>query len=350
MSTLREQIREKLLLFLALGAVALWMLYKLLHEVAPVVFLRLDSSYCRRGGSFGYAVLGLGLGAAAGAVAAQRRYRLPRLILAAAAALVLALLGVSQLGEIGSSIAPDDSTTTTTVADDDLAATSAAAAEIPADAMTPAETAPRMDTISTVAEGWHRVSVEATALQASWLDSLAAPQVALAAGDMVRLLRRTHGWAKVATSVPVRTGWLRVAALGPMFTEEPAAAEQPAADEPETAAAAPPDPEASEAEAPTPAPDHPTGHQEHHGMVGKFHATYSLDWQPSGVLSGTYFFAEQPTNTYRLTGAVAPDGELHLLEFTRGRQSARCTLQRQEAGYSGRMYNTDGREFDMTLE
>lgn len=355
MSTLGEKFRKNPLLFLLLGAAMLWVTYRVLEEAAPAVFLQLDGSYGRLGGSFGYALLGLGLGAAAGAIAAQRRYRLNRAILAGAAGLMLLLAYLASLGSTGTSTyisASDLQPAETSVAE----VTDSSSANEPADASTPQAI---LDTSSTAVQEWRQVTERMAPMHLKWADSLRAPVAYLYQGDTVRLLRRAHGWAQVVsiTGTPL-TGWVRLAGLGAMAgrEEQPKAAvepekqtavetDEPAVDAPEADESGVNTPEASAASI-----EHPTGHREHHGQVGQLYATYSLDWQTNGELSGSYFYNEKPNTIYRLTGSVSPSGELHLLEFTRGRQSARCTLQWQGNGYQGTMHNTDGQQFDMTLE
>lgn len=343
MSVLGEKFRKNPLLFLLLVAVALWFTYQLLAVASPALFLRLDASYGRAGGAFGYALLGLGLGAAAGAIAAQRRYRLNKLILVGAGGLALLLVGLAQLGnsEASTYIATEDLQPTATEGE-------AVAAEPPTEEL-PAEpgAVATSDTSSLAAEGLQQITVRVAPLRSYWSDSLQAPVAYLHEGDTVRLLRRAHAWALVSNATTV--GWMRLAGLGP-YEKDPAPEVVARAEEMNEQEVKPAASTTHSVETPTAAVEHPTGHQEHHGRVGQLNATYSLDWQPGGELSGSYFYDNTPTTIYRLTGYVSPEGELHLLEFTRGRQSASCTLTKQAAGYLGTMRNVDGREFEMALD
>ncbi len=103
------------------------------------------------------------------------------------------------------------------------------------------------------------------------------------------------------------------------------------------------------ASVPTPAANWPTGHRQHTGQVDNSDVTYAIDWQDNGELSGTYYYNQSPGAIHRLTGAANAAGELRLLEVTRGKQSARCVLQRQNDGYVGTMSNSDGRQMPMSL-
>ncbi|MGI4870729.1 MAG: hypothetical protein ACRYFX_06055 [Janthinobacterium lividum] len=337
----------------------LLMLSSGLGQLSLALFRHLDTSYGRLGGLYGYVLLGLGLGAAAGAVAAQQRFRLNKLILVVAGTAVLLLGSLVFVGATRrhrstsgstreqSPPATETSRTTDAPAPEVATATDEAPPEAP-DPVAPAEA----DTTSQPAQGLRRVAVGHVPLRTAWTDSLAAPVAHLQKADTVRLLRRTHHWAQViktgADSTDAPTGWVHLAALRPLRARATATKRPPVklAPTPPQAASEP----VAVAPAPTtPVPAHPTGHQKYTGRIGQLTATYLLDWQADGTLSGSYFYDQKPEIVYRLTGALKTNGELHLVEFTRGRQSARCVLQRQAVGYAGTMSNTDGQQFAMSL-
>ena len=364
----------KTALYLGLAGVGLLLGWQLLLVLSAglgtlslALFEGFDASYGQLGGLYGYGLLGLGLGAAAGAVAAQQRFRLSKLVMVVAVAAIALLLGSAvwvgtRDGRVNAlpreqSVPASASNATAESAASQVSAAPAptteslppATAPIPADSVATVEVV-ETDTTSQPAQGLRRVVVGYASLRTSWADSLAPPEAQLREADTVRLLRQAHHWARVvrtgADSAAAPTGWLRLAALRPLRTPAPAAPKRqlprpapvPQVDAPAPAAAAPA------------APVHPTGHQQYTGYIGQLQATYFIDWQANGVLSGSYFYNQKPAIVYRLTGEVAADGALHLLEFTRGRQSARCVLQHQAGGYAGTMFNTGGQQLAMSLE
>ena len=349
---------------LAVGA-GLWLLQKVYTVGLAVGFdavLALDASAYGRllapAAWPGYTLLGLGLGGAAGAVAAQRRFRLTPGIAWGAAALGLALLALVGYGNAAADtlavLERTTTTETTTTAADETAVT------LPADAAIPTETAAYLapDTTSQPADGWMQVAVQSAPLRTDWTDSTAAPVDYLQPDDWVRVLRRVRHWALVQGPADrLAVGWMRTQALANLRLSAPplaaAASKTTETDEPaeapEATNPAPAEAAAAAAMSAT-APAWPTGHREYTGQTGNFHARYALDWQPNGELSGTYRLDEQPGLVLRLTGAPAADGALHLAEFTRGKLTARCVLQRQGEGFAGTMFNTDGRQFEMTLD
>ena len=366
----------KPLLYIVLGLTALWpvwkllrLLYSVLGYAAANLFLGLDLSYGRlgAGGWPGYALLGLGLGAAAGAVAAQRRFRLNGLIVVAAATFALALLSVVYIGTTARSSDADAPQATTEEAaapaetkETDLAdaaepPTATVRQARPSGSKTASKPARLVYAVSQPAHGLRQVAVSFAPLRPNWADSLARPQTYLHKADTVRLLRRAQQWVKVAqvttASATASTGWIRAAALQPLRA---AAAPKPRRATPTVAATAaaatavtakPVAPVAAAA-----AVNWPLGHRQYTGRVGQLPVAYSLDWQKDGVCSGSYAYDSKPGTVYRLTGAGTASGELRLVEFTRGRQSARCVLQRQGVGFVGTMFNTDGQQFSMSLE
>ncbi|AMR28310.1 hypothetical protein A0257_15255 [Hymenobacter psoromatis] len=350
-----------LLLVLAiwLGWKVLLITYYALSYAGLNTMLALDlSAFGRLSASHwpGYAGLGAGLGAAGGAIAARRRFGLGRPVEVLGWIAIVLLLGLIYATTEVETAAEN----TTTVVEGPTAPATTVSPTPPA----PAEVreqpivkyAPAPDTSSTAAEGWQQIVVRVAPLRASWVDSSAKPFAYLHAGDTVQLVRRAHAWAQVANSL-AGSGWVRRASLGPLAEEdEPAPAE-------EQALTPPAQPRATLAKASTQAkpavrPDtaapaitaaRPVGHQQCSGTVDNLAVKYSLDFQKTGVLSGYYYYQQQPGKVYRLTGSLAPSGELQLLEFTRGRQSARCVLQRQGNDYAGTKYAIVGGQVPMTL-
>lgn len=346
-----------------LGFVLLKFLYFASCYLAVNLFVGMDlSSYGRIGtsGWAGYALLGLGLGAAGGAIAAQRRFRLNKLVSIGAVAMGLILCSFVFIGNTVSSVAatkllpPSEvaSVTTPSETTTEISEVKEPSAKLAA------------DTTSQPADGWLRVIVSYAPLRSDWTDSTAAPQTYLREEDSVQVLRKTHGWAQVIRSgsnpASARVGWIRLAGLGPLpepKTDEPARPQQTAVEvsRKPSAAASTRDSAESNSERGISEPVAtsfalPTGHRQHTGEIGKLAVTYSLDWQPSGLLTGSYYYDKDPSAIYRLTGAANATGELRLVEFTRGRQSARCELKLQDGMYVGTMFNTDGRQFPVSLK
>ena len=358
--------------YLGLGALGLWLGWQLLlvlgaglATLSLALFNGLDASYGQLGGLYGYVLLGLGLGAAAGAIAAQQRFRLSKLVVVAAGAALALLLGSAVWvgasdGRLGDYFRAQNAPASASSAPAEAAApTPAPAAPAATTEALPPQPAPMpadsvaavaADTTSQPARGLRRVIVSAAPLRISWADSLAQPAAQLQEADTVRLLRQTPHWARVVRTGPdsaaAPAGWLRRTALGPLRGPEPTAPKGQSPRPAPTMQAGPPEPVAA---APG-APAHPTGHQQYAGQIGQESATYSLDWQANGVLSGSYFYNQQPAVVHRLTGEVAADGTLRLLEFTRGRQSARCVLQPRAGGYAGTLTTTSGQQLAMSLE
>lgn len=337
-----------------------WMVLKFIYKVGCYVganaFLALDASaYSRAGkGAVGYALLGLGLGAACGAIGAQQRFRLNRLVSIGAGALVLGLFTFIFVGNTAASAPTVDGQ----VAEEAL--TVETAGETSTDSSTvsgPIESVAYQDTASKPASEWMRVVVGVAPLRGNWFDSLAAPLARLKEEDTVHIVRRAHHWALVVGGSPGQQnapmGWVRMAGLGPL-PESEAETNEPQHQASETTTSRVAEATSSQDsvtdEAAVKQPSWPTGHQQHRGQVGKQTATFSIDWQPDGVLSGSYFNDQNPSTIYRLTGAANAGGELRLVEFTRGRQSARCVLQLQGDTYVGTMTNTDGQQYPMSLE
>lgn len=91
--------------------------------------------------------------------------------------------------------------------------------------------------------------------------------------------------------------------------------------------------------------------EEYRGKVGKLDAVFDINWGGDDSVEGTYYYPSRQGVIYNLKGEFAADGKLVLREYTNGRLSAVLTLS--ESGrqdmfrWSGKMKNTDGREFDM---
>ena len=346
-----------------LGFILLKFLYFASCYLAVNLFVGMDlSTYGRigTGGWAGYTLLGLGLGAAGGAIAAQRRFRLNKLVSIGAVALVLILCCFVFIGNTASSVAAAELPST----NEDAAATTAneTTTEIPEAGEPSTEVV--ADTTSQPADGF-LMSTGTVAVWDNWTDSLRSTSTYLHAYDTVRLVRRVGAWVRVvnggaAQRDDIPTGWVRLARLSSLpeqNTDESARPQQTAVE-----ASRKPSATASTRDSTESAPERgisepaaasvawPTGHHQHTGQIGKLAATYSLDWQPSGVLTGSYYYDKDPSTIYRLTGAATTDGELRLVEFTRGRQSARCELKLRDGTYVGTMFNTDGRQFPISLE
>lgn len=393
--TFRETARQHPRLFLLLLAGALWFgwktvvaTYELLNDFSLTLFMHLDASYGQLGGWPGYGLLGLGLGAAAGAIAAQRRFRLSRRIVLGAGLLgaLLLMAGYFSGNRVAYTAQPeiDAPMDNNTMSAGAVLESTQPAAVAPSPAL-PDTTHPAPQAASAVAAATLSPTVEADAwlqagealsLWASPADSAEPASLQLQAQEVVHVVRRAGLWAEVLTGGRNRspqdpTGWVRAGGLVPLPAEAAEANKQPPSPNPPDADAraansenaggngiGPPAsrrypaanaPAGPEKEA-IPTGGWPTGHQQRTGHVGSLALTLSLDWQPNGELSGSCYYDQQPGTRYRLTGALKASGELSLLVFTRGQQSARCVLQRQDAGYAGTMYTADGQELAMNFE
>lgn len=349
---------------IGLAFILLKFLYFASCYLAVNLFVGMDSSvYGQMGTSswVGYALLGLGLGTAGGAIAAQRRFRLNSLVSVGAVVLILALCSFVFIDNTANSALVAD----TQPVDNHYAIARAGESTIDTSTViTPVAESTHQDTASEPAEEWMRVVVRTAPLHSNWVDSLAAPHAHLKEADTVHVIRRAHGWARVVVGgragqdgAPV--GWIRLTGLGPFLEPESGPEEppeqvatasfkrEPRVNSNRDSATATTHSDTEPAAAPV---AWPTGHRQHTGQIGKFAATYSIDWQPNGVLTGSYYNDQNPGAIYRLTGVANAAGELHLVEFTRGRQSARCELKLKDGTYTGTMFNTDGHQFPMSLE
>lgn len=354
MSPLSTWIKNNTLAALVLLGVVVWLGWQVLQEVYYVLkatsaglFMTLEASYGRLGGLPGYVLLGLGLGAAAGAVAAQHRYRLSRAIALGAA---LGVLVLSALAYIGSQWLDEALTRPVVAADEPMDSNNAPVPPAPTTIPPPTEPpAAAPDTASQPATGL-RLAPEHLALLANWRDSAAAPVAYQLLADTVQLWRQAHGWGFITDRVPpgrqpLARGWVRLASLQPLPpAPAPVAEALPAAAAPSEREEAPTPDSLGATTAPEGAATHPVGQQQLWGQVGGQAVAYTLDWQASGELSGSYAYEQQPALRYRLTGRLDAGGQLHLLEFARGRQLARCELRRQPGGYAGTRYATSGEQ------
>lgn len=351
-----------------LGFILLKFLYFASCYLAVNLFIGMDlSTYGRigTGGWAGYTLLGLGLGAAGGAIAAQRRFRLNKLVSIGAVALVLILCSFVFIGNTASSVAAAESADASG-ASDKLESSSVVASD-----------ATLSNSVSDQAP-----SESDTQSNGPGLSLYNAPNLL----EKTFLYIKKHGVKDVSNIIPdtyveFETGMLEdaanIVALHKVFKAEKwegadlsdeqfaklmlsGLKKKPSATTNQTGVSPSGiNPVRDSAEYTSEEPDAkpvatafalPTGHRQHTGQIGTLAATYSLDWQSSGVLTGSYYYDKDPSTIYRLTGAATATGELRLLEFTRGRQSARCELKLQDGTYVGTMFNTDGRQFPMNLE
>ena len=92
---------------------------------------------------------------------------------------------------------------------------------------------------------------------------------------------------------------------------------------------------------------------EYRGHVGKLDAVFYLDWHEDGTVSGSYSYPDRPGVTYLLKGANPREGVLVIDEFTGKKRTARCELAKMLTGdeivWAGKMFNTDGRIFEMSF-
>lgn len=96
---------------------------------------------------------------------------------------------------------------------------------------------------------------------------------------------------------------------------------------------------------------HFSGAEEYRGKVGKLDAVFDIDWGGDETVSGSYYYPSRKGVIYTLQGEFAANGKLVFREYTNGTVTAILTLSesgRQDTfRWSGKMKNTDGREFDM---
>jgi hypothetical protein len=82
--------------------------------------------------------------------------------------------------------------------------------------------------------------------------------------------------------------------------------------------------------------------------VGKLPTYYTLTMHEDMSLSGTYMYNKRG-EVYRLQGTVNEDGTINLTEFTGDKVTAHCELVLEDDCYVGKMKNTDGRSFTMSM-
>ena len=84
------------------------------------------------------------------------------------------------------------------------------------------------------------------------------------------------------------------------------------------------------------------------GKIGQQNAEFTLTWNASGKVNGTYHCPGGSGRVYVLRGSNPKEGELVLHEYTNGVHSATCYLTKStEQGkvvWRGVMHNNDGRD------
>lgn len=86
------------------------------------------------------------------------------------------------------------------------------------------------------------------------------------------------------------------------------------------------------------------------GNVGEFQADFELTFDPvKRRVRGIYHYPKRSDMTYDLVGAITNKG-LELTEITANQVTATCFLKMLNADcYTGRMINTNGKQFEMSL-
>ena len=85
------------------------------------------------------------------------------------------------------------------------------------------------------------------------------------------------------------------------------------------------------------------------GNVGNLAARYNLHLGNNQIIEGTYYYIKKPAKKYNLEGKLNDDGTMTLKEYTGDQETATCSLKLSGSCYTGRMQNTDGRSFNMTV-
>lgn len=90
------------------------------------------------------------------------------------------------------------------------------------------------------------------------------------------------------------------------------------------------------------------------GNVGRQAANFSLTWYPDRSVSGTYSYPNwNRGKTYVLRGQNPREGYLELVEYTDGTATADLKLTKRIVGgsvqWAGKMYNRDGKVFEMKM-
>jgi len=95
----------------------------------------------------------------------------------------------------------------------------------------------------------------------------------------------------------------------------------------------------------------PASAERYQGQVGKLKAVFNIEWGGDNSVGGTYHYPSRPGVVYTLEGEFGADGKLVLREYTEGVLTAVLMLSNSGSGnkvrWSGKMKNTDGREFNM---
>lgn len=95
----------------------------------------------------------------------------------------------------------------------------------------------------------------------------------------------------------------------------------------------------------------PSVAEEYHGKVGKLDAVFDIEWGGDNSVGGIYYYPSRKGVTYTLEGEFGADDKLILREYTEGKITAVMILSHtggeDNVRWSGKMKNTDGREFDM---
>jgi hypothetical protein len=92
--------------------------------------------------------------------------------------------------------------------------------------------------------------------------------------------------------------------------------------------------------------------QEYTGRAGNLTFTTTLKWHQSGLVEGSYVYADG--RTYALQGVNYNDRRLRLTEFKGNTKTATVELSKSQTSdnvvWSGTMHNTDGRQFPFRIE
>jgi hypothetical protein len=85
------------------------------------------------------------------------------------------------------------------------------------------------------------------------------------------------------------------------------------------------------------------------GNVGKLQVVFNLTFNSvTKKIQGSYYYPARKNVVYEITGIILPDG-IELTEFTSDVKTATCTLNNAGNCYNGRMYNNNGKQFDMNI-
>jgi serine/threonine protein kinase len=165
----------------------------------------------------------------------------------------------------------------------------------------------------------------------------------------------------VMTAIIIASVALMVlAALGIFFHDSPDPEDSPDSSPAATPTAAPQPFSSSggeKAKLPTPKPRQgvPFAVYNYQGKVGNMEVEYTLQWFGSNVVTGSYSNARAANKIiYRLNGTRTGANSLELKEYTGNTLTATArltkSLQNGSVIWTGKMYNTDGKTFDMILK